>query len=80
MASETRRRSRGSIGELTHFSFHRRREIVSLLPSLRESVCALGAWALIDPALHAALVDVFQGAIPIERFESRWMAIPHLGP
>jgi iron complex transport system ATP-binding protein len=31
-----------------------------------------------DQALHAALVDVFQGAIRIERFESRWIAIPHL--
>ncbi len=30
-----------------------------------------------DPALRAALVDVFQGAIRVERFESRWIAIPH---
>jgi hypothetical protein len=50
------------------------------LSSLSESVCALGAWARIDPALRAAFVDVFQGAIRIERFESRWMAIPHLEP
>ena len=33
-----------------------------------------------DPALHAALVDVFGGAIRIEQFESRWIAIPHLEP
>ena len=33
-----------------------------------------------DPALHAALVEVFGGAIRIAPFESRWIAIPHLGP
>jgi iron complex transport system ATP-binding protein len=33
-----------------------------------------------DPALHAALVEVFGGAIRIAQFESRWIAIPHLGP
>ena len=33
-----------------------------------------------DPRLHATLVDVFQGAIRIERFESRWIAVPHLEP
>ncbi|MES1205552.1 MAG: ABC transporter ATP-binding protein, partial [Pseudomonadota bacterium] len=33
-----------------------------------------------DPALRAALVDVFQGAVRIERFESRWIAVPHLDP
>jgi iron complex transport system ATP-binding protein len=33
-----------------------------------------------EPALHAALVEVFQGAIRIERFESRFIAIPHLEP
>jgi iron complex transport system ATP-binding protein len=32
-----------------------------------------------DPALHASLVEVFGGAIRIARFESRWIAIPHLG-
>ena len=32
-----------------------------------------------DPALHAALVEVFNGAVRIERFESRFIAIPHLG-
>jgi iron complex transport system ATP-binding protein len=33
-----------------------------------------------DPALHGALVEVFGGAIRVVRFESRWMAIPHLDP
>ena len=31
-----------------------------------------------DPALHKALVDVFGGAIRIERIGSNWIAIPHL--
>jgi iron complex transport system ATP-binding protein len=31
-----------------------------------------------DPALHAALVNVFTGAIRIVPFESRWIAVPHL--
>ena len=31
-----------------------------------------------DPAVHAVLVKVFSGAIRIERFESRWIAVPHL--
>ena len=31
-----------------------------------------------DSALHAALVEVFGGAIRIERFGARWIAIPHL--
>jgi iron complex transport system ATP-binding protein len=31
-----------------------------------------------DPALHAALVDVFEGAIRIERAGGRWIAFPHL--
>lgn len=31
-----------------------------------------------DPALHAALVEVFGGAIRVARFESRWITIPHL--
>ena len=31
-----------------------------------------------DPALHAVLVNVFGGAIRIVRFESRWIAVPHL--
>ena len=29
-----------------------------------------------DPHLHAALIDVFDGAIRIERFGARWIAIP----
>ncbi len=33
-----------------------------------------------DPALHAALIDVFAAAIRIVRIESRWVAIPHLEP
>jgi iron complex transport system ATP-binding protein len=35
-----------------------------------------------DPALQAALIDVFDGAIRIERIEGfgpRWIAVPHLG-
>ena len=31
-----------------------------------------------DPALHAALVDVFAAAIRILRLESRWVAVAHL--
>ena len=31
-----------------------------------------------DPALHAALIDVFAAAIRIVRIESRWVAIPDL--
>ena len=31
-----------------------------------------------EPALHAALVHVFAGAIRIVAFESRWVAVPHL--
>jgi iron complex transport system ATP-binding protein len=31
-----------------------------------------------EPALHAALVDVFAGAIRIEKLGARWLAIPHL--
>ena len=31
-----------------------------------------------DPALHAALVDAFEGAIRIERAGGRWVAFPHL--
>ena len=31
-----------------------------------------------DPALHVALIDVFDGAIRILRLESRWVAVPHL--
>ncbi len=31
-----------------------------------------------DPALHAALVEAFEGAIRIERAGARWIAFPHL--
>jgi iron complex transport system ATP-binding protein len=31
-----------------------------------------------DPALRATLVEVFGGAIRVERLSSRWIAIPHL--
>jgi iron complex transport system ATP-binding protein len=31
-----------------------------------------------DPAVHAALVQVFDHAIRIERFGDRYMALPHL--
>ncbi|MBS0446279.1 MAG: ABC transporter ATP-binding protein [Proteobacteria bacterium] len=31
-----------------------------------------------DPALHRALVDVFGGAIRVERFGGRWLALPDL--
>jgi iron complex transport system ATP-binding protein len=31
-----------------------------------------------DPTLHAALRDVFEGAIRIERFGTHWIAIPNL--
>jgi hypothetical protein len=31
-----------------------------------------------DPALHAALVDTFQGAIRVERAGGRWIAFPHV--
>ena len=33
-----------------------------------------------DPALHAALIEVFAGAIRIARMDSRWVAVPHLEP
>jgi iron complex transport system ATP-binding protein len=31
-----------------------------------------------DPALHAALVETFEGAIRVERAGGRWIAFPHL--
>jgi len=31
-----------------------------------------------EPALHAALVEAFEGAIRIERVGGRWIAFPHL--
>ena len=33
-----------------------------------------------DAAMHAALADVFGGAIRIERIGERWVAVPDLGP
>ena len=33
-----------------------------------------------DPGLHAALVDVFSGALRIVQIDARWLAIPVLGP
>ena len=33
-----------------------------------------------DPALHAALIEVFGGAIRILPLGSRWVAVPHLEP
>jgi iron complex transport system ATP-binding protein len=33
-----------------------------------------------DAALHRVLIDVFGGAIRVERFEDRWIVIPHLAP
>jgi iron complex transport system ATP-binding protein len=38
--------------------------------------CIRGEGPHDDPALHAALIDVFGGAISIEPFGSRWIAIP----
>jgi iron complex transport system ATP-binding protein len=32
-----------------------------------------------DPALHEALVDVFDGALRIARIDGQWHAVPHLG-
>jgi iron complex transport system ATP-binding protein len=44
----------------------------------RGRIAALGSRD--DLALHTALVNVFAGAIRIVRFESRWVAVPHLEP
>jgi iron complex transport system ATP-binding protein len=44
----------------------------------RGRIAALGARD--DPALHAALVEVFGNAIRVVPFESRWIAVPHLEP
>ena len=32
-----------------------------------------------DPALHAALVDVFGGAVRVLSIDDRWIVVPHLG-
>jgi predicted component of type VI protein secretion system len=42
----------------------------------RGAVRASGASG--DAALHRVLIDVFGGAIRVERFEERWIVIPHL--
>ncbi len=39
-------------------------------------ICAEGSCD--DPVLHAALVDVFDGALRIERVGERWLAVPQL--
>ena len=39
-------------------------------------ICAEGARD--DPALHAALIDVFDHAIRILELDTRWVAVPHL--
>ena len=39
-------------------------------------ICAEGGRD--DPALHAALIEVFDNAIRILQLESRWVAVPHL--
>ena len=31
-----------------------------------------------DPALHRVLVEVFDGAVRIERFGARWVALPQV--
>jgi iron complex transport system ATP-binding protein len=33
-----------------------------------------------DPELHRQLIDVFGGAVRVERFEERWVVIPRLEP
>jgi len=42
----------------------------------RGRVRAAGATG--DPAMHAALVETFEGAIRIERAGERWVAVPHI--
>ncbi|HEY4958217.1 MAG TPA: ABC transporter ATP-binding protein, partial [Caldimonas sp.] len=44
----------------------------------RGAVCASGSSQ--DAALHRVLIEVFAGAIRVERFEERWIVIPHLAP
>lgn len=31
-----------------------------------------------DPAMHAALIEIFEGALRIERAGSQWVAVPHI--
>jgi iron complex transport system ATP-binding protein len=42
----------------------------------RGRLCASGSSQ--DSELHRVLIDVFGGAIRVERFEQRWIVIPHL--
>jgi iron complex transport system ATP-binding protein len=42
----------------------------------RGRLCASGASQ--DPRLHRVLIEVFGGAIRVERFEQRWIVIPHI--
>jgi len=42
----------------------------------RGGLCAAGPSQ--DGAMHRVLVEVFAGAIRVERFEERWIVIPHL--
>jgi iron complex transport system ATP-binding protein len=44
----------------------------------RGRVCSEGSHD--DPAVHAALIGVFDGAIRIERIGTRWVTVPELGP
>jgi iron complex transport system ATP-binding protein len=45
---------------------------------LMDKGCVRAEGATDDPALHAALVDTFEGAIRVERAGGRWLAFPHL--
>ena len=42
----------------------------------RGRLCASGSSR--DSELHRVLIDVFGGAIRVERFEQRWIVIPHI--
>jgi iron complex transport system ATP-binding protein len=42
----------------------------------RGRLCASGSSQ--DARLHRVLIDIFGGAIRVERFEQRWVVIPHL--
>ena len=47
-----------------------------LIVMARGRIAAQGACS--DPALHAALTAVFEGAIRVERIGDRWIAVPQL--
>ncbi|HEY9239439.1 MAG TPA: ABC transporter ATP-binding protein, partial [Burkholderiaceae bacterium] len=55
------------------------------LALLADTVVVMAGGAIVvqghrdDPALHAALVAVFDGAIRIARLGTRWIAVPDLG-